>query len=88
MDTSGIQTQFPYVLILALVTTAIGHSMFIHSLKNFTASTVSILSGAQPIFGIIIAYLFLSEIPSPNTFLGGAIIISTVIVESIRAKKK
>ena len=88
MDTSGIITQFPYVLILALVTTAIGHSMFIHSLKNFTATTVSISSGAQPIFGIIIAYFFLREIPSINTFFGGALIISTVIVESVRAKKK
>ena len=88
MDTSGITTQFPYVLILALVTTAIGHSMFIHSLKNFTATTVSILSSAQPIFGIIIAYFFLREIPSINTFFGGALIISTVIVESVRAKKK
>jgi len=88
MDTSGITTQFPYVLILALVTTAIGHSMFIHSLKNFTATTVSILSSAQPIFGIIIAYFFLREIPSINTFFGGALIISTVIIESVRAKKK
>ena len=88
MDNSGITTQFPYILILALVTTAIGHSMFIHSLKHFTATTVSILSSAQPIFGIIIAYFFLREIPSINTLFGGLLIISTVVIESVRSKKK
>lgn len=88
MDTSGIKTQFPYVIILALITTAIGHSMFIQSLKHFAASTVSILSSTQPIFGIIIAYLFLQEIPTWNTFFGGLIILSTVLIESLRARKR
>lgn len=87
MDTSGIKTQFPYVITLALVTTAIGHSMFINSLKYFSVSTASIISSIQPIFGIIIAFIFLREIPSLNTFFGGIIILSTVVIESIRSKK-
>ena len=88
MDTSGIQTQFPYVLLLALITTAIGHTLFLHSLKYFTVSTASIISSIQPIFGIIIAYFFLNEIPTWNTFWGGSLILSTVIIESIRSRRK
>ena len=88
MDTSGIKTQFPYVLLLALFTTAIGHSLYIHSLKYFSVSTASILSSIQPIFGIIIAFFFLKEIPTLNTFFGGLIILSTVIIESVRSKKR
>lgn len=88
MDTSGIKTQFPYVIILALVTTAIGHSMFVHSLKYFTSSTATIMTSALPVYGIIIAYFFLSEIPNKNVFIGGLLILSTVIIEGIRSQKK
>ena len=76
-----------YVVLLALITTAIGHTMFVKSLKHFTASTATIISSTQPIFGIIIAYFFLSEIPTWNTFWGGLLILSTVVIESVRSKK-
>lgn len=87
MDTSGIQTQFTAVLLLALLTTTIGHTLFLRSLKYFSVSTASIISSIQPIFGIIIAYIFLNEIPTWNTFWGGALILSTVVIESIRSQK-
>lgn len=87
MDTSGIQSQFPAVLLLALLTTAIGHTLFLQSLKYFTVGTASIISSIQPVFGIIIAYIFLNEIPDWNTFWGGLLILSTVVIESIRSRK-
>ena len=87
LGTSDIKTQFPFVIILALLTTAIGHTMFIHSLKYFKVSTASIIGSTQPIFGIIIAFLFLNEVPTLNTFIGGLLIISTVVIESIRSKR-
>jgi drug/metabolite transporter (DMT)-like permease len=88
MDTSGIKSQYPYVLILALVTTAIGHTLFVKSLGHFKASTASIISSIQPVFGIIIAFFFLKEVPTWSTFFGGLIILSTVIIESMRSKVK
>ena len=87
MDTSAIRTEFPFVILLALLTTAIGHTMFINSLNYFKVSTASIIGSSQPIFGIIIAFIFLKEIPAFNTFLGGGIILLTVVIESIRSKK-
>lgn len=88
MDMSNIKTQYPYVLLLALLTTAIGHTMFVNSLKYFKASTASIIGSVQPVFGIIIAYFFLNEIPTIHTFVGGSLILTTVVIESIRSKKK
>jgi drug/metabolite transporter (DMT)-like permease len=88
MDSSNITTQYPYVLLLALLTTAIGHTMFVNSLKYFKASTASIIGSAQPVFGIIIAFFFLNEIPTTRTFAGGALILATVVIESIRSKTK
>ncbi len=87
MDTSNIATEYPYIILLALLATAIGHTLFIKSLKRFSASTASIILSTQPIYGIILAYFFLNEIPSFNTYIGGALILSTVIIESIRSKK-
>lgn len=88
LGTSNIKTQFPYVILLALLTTAIGHTMFINSLKYFKASTASIIGSTQPVFGIIIAFFFLNEIPTIHTFVGGALILATVVIESIRSKAK
>ncbi|NNE33329.1 MAG: EamA family transporter [Winogradskyella sp.] len=88
METGTIKTQYPYVIVLALLTTAIGHTLFVNSLKYFKASTASIIGSTQPVFGIIIAYFFLNEIPTIHTFVGGALILTTVIIESIRSKAK
>jgi len=86
-DTSGIETQYPYVILLALLTTAIGHTMMVKKFSYFSVSTASIISSIQPIFGILLAFLFLNEIPTLNTFLGGLLILSTVVIESVRSKK-
>lgn len=87
MDISGFESQYPYVLLLALLTTAIGHSLMVHSLQFFSVSTASIISSVQPIFGIILAFIFLNEIPTWNTFVGGSLILATVVIESVRSKK-
>ena len=75
------------IMLLALVTTAIGHTLFLNSFKYFSISTVSILSSVQPVFGILIGIAFLSEIPTLNTIIGGVIILSSVVIESVRASR-
>ncbi len=86
MNISEIPSQFPYLLLLAILTTAIGHTLFVRSLRYFLASTASIISSLQPIFGIILAFIFLNEIPTFNIYIGGSIILFTVFVESLRSK--
>ena len=85
-DSSGIKTEYPFVILLALLTTAIGHTMFVNSFKHFKVSTASIIGSSQPVFGIIIAFFFLNEIPSWNIVFGGSLILLTVIIESVRSK--
>ena len=87
MDLSGLKSQFPFLLLLAFLTTAIGHSLMLHSLKFFSASTASIISSLQPIFGIILAFFFLQETPTLRTFWGGSLILFTVIIEGFRTRK-
>ena len=87
-DSTNITSQYPYVILLALLTTAIGHTLFVNSLSYFKASTASIIGSSQPVFGIIIAYIFLDETPTSKTYIGGSLILITVIIESLRSKKK
>lgn len=87
-DLTGIKSQFPYLLMLGIITTALGHTLFIKSLKLFSASTASIIGSVQPIFGIIIAFIIFNEIPNWNTAIGGGLILGTVLIESFLSKKE
>jgi drug/metabolite transporter (DMT)-like permease len=75
------------LLVLALVTTSIGHTLFVMSFKNFSIGTASIISSIQPIYGILFGLFFLNEIPASSTIFGGFLIILTVAIESFRTRK-
>jgi drug/metabolite transporter (DMT)-like permease len=87
LDHTGMLEYLPYTLLLAVLTTAIGHTLFIHSLKHFSAVSASIMSSLQPVYGIILGIIFLGELPLVTTIFGGLIILSTVIIENIRIRK-
>ena len=86
-DFSNFESQLPLLILIALLTTAIGHTILVSSLKHFSVATASIISSVQPIFGIAIAYFFVNEIPNFSTFIGGSLILVTVVIESIRSGK-
>ena len=86
-DMTGLKDSIPAILILAFLTTATGHTLFIYSFRNFTISTASIISSIQPVYGIIIGMIVLGEFPILNTIFGGFLILGTVIFESFRSYK-
>lgn len=88
VDIKLVLEQWKPLLTLALLTTAIGHTLFLRSFKNFSITSASIIGSVQPIYGIILGVLFLDEIPSWRTVVGGTLILSSVIIESIRSFKK
>ena len=74
------------LIVLALFTTVMGHSLFLYSLSHFSVTTASILSSIQPLYGIIIAFFVLGEIPHWGVFVGGSCIVLSVVLESIFSK--
>ncbi|WP_422361938.1 DMT family transporter [Reichenbachiella sp.] len=76
------------LLALGLFTTAIGHTLFVVSFKNFSITVISILSTLTPLIGIGLGFLFLEEIPQGNVWIGGFLISIAVLVESIKSAKK
>lgn len=83
-----IYSQWQALVVLAVLTTAIGHTLFLMTFKHFNITTVSILSSVQPVYGILIGIIFLSEIPKGTTILGGILILSSVVIESVRSRKQ
>ncbi|QLE02391.1 EamA family transporter [Galbibacter sp. BG1] len=83
-DLVAVKSQFLPIIFLALVTTSIGHSLLLMSFKHFSATTASIMSSVQPIYGILMGMLFLGEFPAWHTVIGGALILSAVFIESAR----
>ncbi|MEN0048128.1 MAG: DMT family transporter [Bacteroidota bacterium] len=83
---SEVATFVPQLIALGLVTTAIGHTLFLNSFKHFSVSTASIMSSVQPIYGILLGMLFLKEFPNWQSIIGGALILLTVVIESRRVK--
>ncbi|CAA6811775.1 MAG: Unknown protein [uncultured Campylobacterales bacterium] len=76
-----------YLILLALITTVLGHSLFVRGMKSFNARVASIFSSVQILYGGLMAYFILSETPTINTIVGGLIIISVVIHQGVYFKK-
>lgn len=88
VETTGWQDQWEGLLLLALVTTAIGHSLFVMSLKSFSATSASLISFVIPVYALLWAYFFLGEVPSLKTILGGVVILSAVTLKTVFDSKK
>jgi drug/metabolite transporter (DMT)-like permease len=76
------------LVILGVFCTAGSHSLFIKGMRFIKAQTASIISSLEPVYGIILAFLLLGEVPSLRTILGGAVILGTTFTVSLRASKK
>ncbi len=87
-DLKAIGPQWKALAALAILTTALGHTMFLRSFKHFSITTASIISSVQPVYGILIGAVFLGEIPALQTILGGLLILSSVVIESVLSYKR
>ena len=88
-----IETAISYSDIVKIATlgvffTAIPHTLLIRSLAGLRPKTVSIISSLQPFLCVIIAIIFLNEIPSFKIIIGGLFILSAVLFEIIKCRKQ
>jgi drug/metabolite transporter (DMT)-like permease len=67
-----------YILLfcIALGPQAIGHSSLNWALRFFPATTVSLVTLAEPVGAAILAWIFLHEQPGLQQFIGGLILLS------------
>ena len=79
------QDEWEAILLLALYTTALGHTLLVRSFRHFKITTVSIITCLTPVLGIFQAMIFLNEKPTHQVLIGGSIIMISVVIESIRS---
>ncbi len=67
-------------LLLALIPTIVGHSLYNWLLKYVPAHMVAMTILGEPIGATLLAILFFSQIPGPWTIIGGLMILSGIFI--------
>ena len=80
----GLQDTF-YLLLLSLFCTVGLYVLFAESLKRIPAFTVNLSFNLEPIYAIIIAFLFFGESKAVNSsfYIGLVLVMSSVLLQSI-----
>jgi len=65
---------------LGVFCTALPHTLFIKSLRNIKAQLASIVAALEPVYGIVLAAIFLHEIPSLAMLFGAALVFVAVVL--------
>jgi len=72
------------LVLLGVISTATGHTLLSYSLKHLPAKSVAMISCLQPLFATLFAWFILSEQPTRSVLIGGVIIVSVALYESLQ----
>lgn len=81
-------TQWWIFIVLAIVPTFFGHTLFNWTLRWVSTTTVTMAGLFEPIGAAILAYLFLNETITWSQFLGGTIVIFGLYLFTVSTSKK
>lgn len=76
------------LLFLGLICTAGAHTMFIRGLRFIEARLTSLVSSLEPVYGIVLGYFWLQEVPELRTIFGGLLILASVAIISWQSRSK
>lgn len=76
------------ILALGLISTAIAHTLNVISYKRLPAKTVAMISCIQPVAAALLAWFFINEKPTLFIIIGGGIVLSVAIYESIARSQR
>lgn len=91
MPKSGVSVMlnyWPEFLVLGLLCTTVPLMLFLSSLRYLKAQLVSLVTCLEPVYGIVLAALLLSEIPALRTLAGGVVILGAITVGSLFKDKR
>ena len=79
--------QWWLLILLGIVFTALPHTLFAHGLLHLKAKSASLIACVQVVYAAVFAAVLLGESLSWNVVIGGAIVISAAMYESLPKKK-
>jgi drug/metabolite transporter (DMT)-like permease len=71
------------LLALGIFSTACAHVLFIQGLATARAQVASIVTGLEPVYGIVLAWLCLRETPPLRTIVGGLLILTATVCTAV-----
>jgi drug/metabolite transporter (DMT)-like permease len=83
-----IDYRWVYLIALGVIFTAVSHTLYVQGLQAIRASTVGLISCLEPIYGMILAAVFLAETPGVKTVAGGLIVVAAAIYTSVRVNRE
>lgn len=81
--TSAETYDWLMILVLGTIFTALPHAMIAASLAHLRVKTFSLIACMQPFYGVVLAIFVLHETPTLGTLIGGILITSAAIVETL-----
>lgn len=81
-------TMWLQMLLLGTLFTAIPHAVVASSLKHLRTKTFSLIACMQPFYGVILAIVVINENPTWGTLVGGVLVTSASIYETINAHRQ
>jgi len=83
-------SDFLYLIFLAAVCTVLLYVLFAESLKSIPAFTVNLTFNLEPIYSIILAFVFFAEGKEVNIYfyVGCAFVMSSVLLQSLSSGSK
>lgn len=76
------------LVLLGIFFTALPHALFATSLRYLSAKTVGLISCMQPVYGTLLAVLILHQVPGWRTVVGGILVVSAAIYETLHGHKR
>jgi len=70
--------------VLGIVFTAIAHALFVKGLAHVKVSTAGIISGLEAVYSIVLALIFLREVPALSEITGGLIVLIVAFYITIK----
>ncbi|KMT64068.1 DMT family transporter [Catenovulum maritimum] len=86
--TQGLDSStWLWLLVLGAFFTALPHSLVVNGLRHIKAKTMSLVSCLSPCYGTAFAVYFWAEYPNTQTLIGGALVVSAAVYETLTAHK-
>ena len=76
------------VALIGCICTAFAYSLYISAQKKVKAQTAGLISGMETVYGILYAFVLLSEIPTVREIIGGVVILRVGLYSSLKPDGK
>jgi drug/metabolite transporter (DMT)-like permease len=82
-------TDIGYLLILGTICTSLAYVAGVSAMREFSAFKVALITNLEPVYGIILAFIFFGELHKlkPGFWLGAVIILSTIFLYPLVQKQ-